>query len=98
MHVVILPAIAWAQIRDAGHGQSRQDGWVATACPGLPHAVPATVKGSPEALYGTWDQPLCVLGCTVTYGKIAEIHLIANRAKLRHLPLSFTPGPAQRPQ
>jgi len=50
---------------------------------------------SPGALYGTWDQPLCVLGCTVTQGKIAEIHLIANRAKLRHLRLTFTPGLTQ---
>jgi hypothetical protein len=32
-----------------------------------------------------------VLGFTVTHGKIAEIHLIANPAKLRHLRLSFTP-------
>jgi RNA polymerase sigma-70 factor (ECF subfamily) len=64
----------------------------------LPHAIPATVNGSPGALYGTWDQPLCVLGCTVTQGKIAEIHLIANRAKLRHLRLTFTPGPAPRTQ
>jgi RNA polymerase sigma factor (sigma-70 family) len=58
----------------------------------LPHAVPATVNGSPGVLYGTWDQPLCVLGCTVTQGKIAQIHLIANRAKLRNLRLSFTPA------
>jgi hypothetical protein len=58
----------------------------------LPHAIPATVNGTPGALYGTWDQPLCVLGFTVAHGKIAEINLIANRAKLRHLRLSFTPG------
>ncbi len=58
----------------------------------LPHAIPATVNGTPGALYGTWDQPLCVLGLTVAHGKIAEINLIANRAKLRHLRLSFTPG------
>jgi RNA polymerase sigma factor (sigma-70 family) len=57
----------------------------------LPHAIPATVNGIPGALYGTWDQPLCVLGLTVAHGKIAEINLIANRAKLRHLRLSFTP-------
>jgi RNA polymerase sigma-70 factor, ECF subfamily len=59
----------------------------------LPHAIPATVNGTPGALYGTWDEPLCVLGLTVAHGKIAEINLIANRAKLRHLRLSFTPGP-----
>jgi RNA polymerase sigma-70 factor (ECF subfamily) len=59
----------------------------------LPHAVPATVNGTPGALYGTWDEPLCVLGVTVTDGKIAELNLIADRAKLRHLRLSFAPGP-----
>jgi RNA polymerase sigma-70 factor (ECF subfamily) len=57
----------------------------------LPHAIPATVNGSPGALYGTWDEPLCVLGVTVANGKIAEIHLIADRAKLRHMRLTFTP-------
>ena len=67
-------------------------------CDVLKDAVPATVNGSPGALYGTWDQPLCVLGCTVTQGKIAEIHLIANRAKLRHLRLTFTPGLTQPSQ
>lgn len=51
----------------------------------LPHAVPATVNGSPGLLYGTWDQPLCVLGFTVAHGKIAELHLVTDRAKLRHL-------------
>jgi RNA polymerase sigma-70 factor, ECF subfamily len=60
----------------------------------LPHAIPVTVNGTPGALYGTWDQPLCVLGLTVAQGKIAEVNLIANRAKLRHLQLSFTPGTA----
>jgi RNA polymerase sigma factor (sigma-70 family) len=63
----------------------------------LPHAIPATVNGTPGALYGTWDQPLCVLGLTVAHGKIAEINLIANRAKLRHLRLSFTPGTPSAP-
>ncbi len=63
----------------------------------LPHAIPATVNGTPGALYGTWDQPLCVLGFTVAHGKIAEIHLVANRAKLRHLRLSLTPDPPSAP-
>lgn len=60
----------------------------------LPHAIPATVNGTPGVLYGTWDQPLCVLGLTVADGKIAELNLIANRAKLHHLRLSFAPGPS----
>ena len=60
----------------------------------LPHAIPVTVNGTPGALYGTWDQPLCVLGFTVAHGRIAELHLIADRAKLSRLRLSFTPGPA----
>ena len=64
----------------------------------LPHAVPATVNGSPGALYGTWDQPLCVAGFTVAHGKIAEIHLIANQAKLRHLRLSLASGAAEGTQ
>jgi RNA polymerase sigma-70 factor, ECF subfamily len=62
----------------------------------LPHAVPATVNGTPGALFGTWDEPLCVVGFTVEHGKIAELHLIADRAKLRHLRLGFTPR-AHRP-
>jgi RNA polymerase sigma factor (sigma-70 family) len=62
----------------------------------LPHAVPATVNGTPGVLYGTWDQPLGVLGFTVAHGKIAELSLITDRAKLRHLRLSLTPRPTER--
>jgi RNA polymerase sigma-70 factor (ECF subfamily) len=57
----------------------------------LPYAVPATVNGIPGALYGTWDEPLCVLGFTVAHGKIAELHLVTDRAKLQHMQLNFTP-------
>ena len=49
----------------------------------LPKAIPAVVNGGPGALYGSWDEPLCVLGFTVSGGRIAEIHLIADPAKLR---------------
>lgn len=49
----------------------------------LPRAIPAIVNGAPGALYGTWDEPLCVLGFTVSGGQIAKIHLIADPAKLR---------------
>ncbi len=59
----------------------------------LPHAVPATVNGTPGVLYGTWDQPLGVLGFTVAHGKIAELNLITDRGKLHHLQLSLAPGP-----
>jgi RNA polymerase sigma factor (sigma-70 family) len=62
----------------------------------LPHAVPATVNGTPGVLYGTWDQPLGVLGFTVAHGKIAELNLITDRGKLHHLQLSLTPGPTER--
>jgi RNA polymerase sigma-70 factor (ECF subfamily) len=59
----------------------------------LPYGIPATVNGAPAVLYGTWDEPLCVLGFTVTDGKISEMHLIGHRARLRRLRLSLTPGP-----
>lgn len=62
----------------------------------LPHAVPATVNGTPGVLYGTWDQPLGVLGFTVAHGKIAELNLITDRGKLHHLQLSLTPRPTDR--
>jgi RNA polymerase sigma-70 factor (ECF subfamily) len=62
----------------------------------LPHAVPAIVNGAPGVLYGTWDQPLGVLGFTVTHGKIAELNPITDRERLHHLQLSLTPGPTGR--
>jgi RNA polymerase sigma-70 factor (ECF subfamily) len=58
----------------------------------LPYAIPATVNGTPGALYGSWDEPLGVVGFTVAHGKIAEIHVLSDQAKLRHVRLSFTPG------
>ena len=51
----------------------------------LPKAIPAIVNGAPGALYGTWDEPLCVLGFTISGSQIARIHLIADPAKLRRL-------------
>ena len=62
----------------------------------LPRAVPATVNGTPGVLYGTWDQPLGVLGFTVEHGKIAELNLITDRGKLGHLRMSLTPRPTDR--
>jgi RNA polymerase sigma-70 factor, ECF subfamily len=61
----------------------------------LPHAIPATVNGTPGLLYGTWDQPLGVLGFTVAQGKIAELSLITDHGKLHHLQLSLIPGPTE---
>jgi RNA polymerase sigma factor (sigma-70 family) len=48
----------------------------------LPDAVSIMVNGVPGVLHGTISQPLCVLGCTVAGGRIAELHLVADRAKL----------------
>jgi RNA polymerase sigma-70 factor (ECF subfamily) len=62
----------------------------------LPYTVPAIVNGTPGVLYGTWDQPLGVLGFTVAQGKIAELNLITDRGKLHHLRLSLLPGPTER--
>jgi RNA polymerase sigma factor (sigma-70 family) len=62
----------------------------------LRYAVPAIVNGSPGVLYGTWDEPLGVLGVTVAQGKIAELNLITDRGKLNHLQLSLTPGAKER--
>jgi RNA polymerase sigma-70 factor (ECF subfamily) len=61
----------------------------------LPSAVPAIVNGTSGVLYGTWDQPLGVLGLTVTQGKIAELNLITDRGKLHHLRLSLIPRPTE---
>ena len=62
----------------------------------LPQAIPAIVNGTPGVLYGTWDQPLGVLGFTVAQGKIAELSLITDRGKLHYLQLSLVPGPTER--
>jgi RNA polymerase sigma-70 factor (ECF subfamily) len=48
-------------------------------------ARPVLVNGAPGLLFGPWEAPLSVLGFTVTGGRIAELDLIADPAKLRHL-------------
>lgn len=48
----------------------------------LPHALSIMVNGTPGVLYGTITEPVCVLGCTVAHGRIAGLHLVADRAKL----------------
>ena len=48
-------------------------------------AHPVWVNGSAGALFGTRDDPLSVLSFTVTGGRIAELGMVSDPAKLRHL-------------
>jgi RNA polymerase sigma-70 factor (ECF subfamily) len=57
----------------------------------LPHALSIMVNGAPGVLHGTIAEPLCVLGCTVAHGRIAELHLVADQAKL-HPPITSLAG------
>lgn len=43
------------------------------------------VNGAPGLLFGTRDALISVLGFTVTGGQIAELDMVADPAKLRHL-------------
>jgi RNA polymerase sigma-70 factor (ECF subfamily) len=58
---------------------------VRTAPRFIARAHPVLVNGGPGLLFGSWEEPISVLGFTVTDGRIAELHLIADPAKLRHL-------------
>jgi RNA polymerase sigma-70 factor (ECF subfamily) len=53
-----------------------------------PHARPAVVNGAAGAVVFTNGRPFAVVGFTVVGGRIAEIDLIADRARLARL--SFT--------
>jgi RNA polymerase sigma factor (sigma-70 family) len=48
-------------------------------------ARPVLVNGEAGALFGTHDDPIAVIGFTVSGGRIAELNLVADPAKLRHL-------------
>jgi len=48
-------------------------------------ARPVLVNGEAGALFGTHDDPVAVIGFTIVGGKIAELNLVADPAKLRHL-------------
>jgi RNA polymerase sigma-70 factor (ECF subfamily) len=48
-------------------------------------ARPVIVNGAAGAMFGSWDDPVSVLGFTVADGRIAELDLVADPAKLRHL-------------
>jgi len=43
------------------------------------------VNGEAGALFGTHDDPVAVIGFTIVGGRIAELNLIADPGKLRHL-------------
>jgi RNA polymerase sigma factor (sigma-70 family) len=47
-------------------------------------ARPAIVNGAVGLLFGTGDRPIAVLSFTVSGGRIAELDLVADPAKLRH--------------
>jgi RNA polymerase sigma-70 factor (ECF subfamily) len=48
-------------------------------------ARPVLVNGEAGALFGTHDDPIAVIGFTIVGGRIAELNLVADPAKLQHL-------------
>jgi RNA polymerase sigma-70 factor (ECF subfamily) len=72
-----LPALAGARAV-AGH-------ILRTAPRFIAHARLVLVNGAPGLLYDAGGQPAAVLGFTVAGGRIAEIDVVADPAKLRHL-------------
>ena len=48
-------------------------------------ARPVLVNGEAGALFGTHDDPVAVIGFTIVGGRIAELNLVADPGKLRHL-------------
>jgi RNA polymerase sigma factor (sigma-70 family) len=48
-------------------------------------ARPVLVNGEAGALFGTHHNPVAVIGFTIVGGRIAELNLVADPAKLRHL-------------
>jgi RNA polymerase sigma-70 factor (ECF subfamily) len=53
-----------------------------------PHARPAIVNGNAGAIVIPGTTPVAVVGFTVADGRIVEIDVVANRAKLAHLDIS----------
>ena len=43
------------------------------------------MNGEAGALFGTHDDPVAVIGFTIVGGRIAELNLVADPAKLHHL-------------
>jgi RNA polymerase sigma-70 factor (ECF subfamily) len=48
-------------------------------------ARPVLVNGEAGALFGTHSDPVAVIGFTIAGGRIAELNLVADPGKLRHL-------------
>jgi hypothetical protein len=48
-------------------------------------ARPVLVNGEAGALFGDHDDPVAVIGFTIVGGRIAELNLVADPGKLRHL-------------
>jgi RNA polymerase sigma factor (sigma-70 family) len=48
-------------------------------------ARPVLVNGAAGALFGSHDDPIAVIGFTIVGGRIAELDLVADPGKLRHL-------------
>ncbi len=53
-----------------------------------PFARPALVNGAAGVVVAPHGRPLAVMGFTVTRGKIAEIDVLADPARLRRLDLA----------
>jgi len=49
------------------------------------YARPAIVNGTAGLLFGPREEPFAVLGFTVSGGRIAELDMVSDPAKLRHL-------------
>ncbi|HEV2244249.1 MAG TPA: RNA polymerase sigma factor SigJ [Streptosporangiaceae bacterium] len=72
-----LPTLAGAGVV-AGHVTRSAPRFVA-------HARPAVVNGAAGLLFGTRDEPISVLSFTVAGGRIVELDMVSDPAKLRHL-------------
>jgi RNA polymerase sigma-70 factor (ECF subfamily) len=51
----------------------------------IAHARPATVNGAAGLWFHTGGELIAVLGFTVAGGRIAELDMVSDPAKLRHL-------------
>ena len=56
-------------------------------------ARPVWVNGAAGALFGTPGDPVSVLSFTVAGGRIAELGMVSDPAKLRHLAVELPAGP-----
>ena len=55
-------------------------------------ARPVWVNGAAGALFGTPGDPVSVLSFTVAGGRVAELGMVSDPAKLRHLAVELPPG------